>query len=171
VITNTNIFIAKTDDIPALVLLINKAYKGEGSKKAWTTERDLFDGLRTNENALTELLGDESAIILKYVNDHGGIIGCVYLQKQQSQIYLGLLSVLPDIQASGVGKQLLLAAEEYAREKNCNKIVMTVITIRRELVAWYKRRGYHLTGIKSFPQDKVNTPNQPLELFVLEKKI
>ena len=169
-ITNPNILIARTDDIPELVLLINKAYKGEGSKKAWTSETDLFDGLRTNENVLTELLSDENAIILKYINDKA-IIGCVYLQKQESQIYLGLLSVSPDTQASGVGKQLLIAAEEYAQEQNCDKIVMTVITIRKELVEWYKRRGYYPTGIKPFPQDKINVPNQQLELFVLEKKV
>jgi ribosomal protein S18 acetylase RimI-like enzyme len=170
-ISNPNIFIAGTEDIPELVLLINKAYRGEGSKKAWTSETALFDGLRTNENILTELLSDENAVILKYLNDNGSIIGCVYLQKQASQIYLGLLSVLPDIQASGVGKQLLTAAEEYAQEQNCDKIVMTVITVRHELVAWYKRRGYHSTGIKPFPQDKINIPNQELELLVLEKKI
>jgi N-acetylglutamate synthase-like GNAT family acetyltransferase len=170
-ITNPNIFIAKTGDIPELVLLINKAYKGEGSKKAWTSESNLFDGLRTNENVLTELLSDENAIIFKYVNDSGAIIGCVYMQKQESQIYLGLLSVSPDIQAASVGKQLLIAAEEYAQEKKCNKIVMSVITIRHELVEWYKRRGYYPTGVKPFPQDKVNIPNQKLELVMLEKKI
>ena len=170
-ITNPNILIAKIDDVPELVLLINKAYRGEGSKKAWTSETNLFDGLRTNENILTELFNDSNAIILKYLNDSGVIIGCVYLQKQESQIYLGLLSVSPDIQASGVGKQLLTAAEEYAKEQNYYKIVMTVITVRDELVAWYKRRGYHPIGIKPFPQDKVNVPNQKLELFVLEKKI
>ena len=170
-INNPNIFIAKTDDIPELAFLINKAYKGEGSKQAWTSEGDLFDGLRINENVLTELFGDENAIILKYVNDKGAIIGCVYLQKQESQIYLGLLSVSPDTQTAGVGKQLLIAAEEYTREQKCNKIVMSVITIRHELVEWYKRRGYYPTGIKPFPKDKVNIPNQQLELFILEKKI
>lgn len=169
--TNPNIFRAETGDIPALVLLINKAYKGEGSKRAWTSEGNLFDGLRTNENALTELLSDENAIMLKYVNDNGTIVGCVYLEKQDSQIYLGLLCVSPNIQASGIGKQLLIAAEEYAQEKNCNKIVLTVISIRHELVEWYKRHGYRPSGIKSFPQDKVNIPNQQLELFILEKKI
>ena len=168
--TSPNIFSAKTGDIPELVLLINKAYKGESSKRAWTSERNLFDGLRTNENALSELLGDENAIILKYVNDNGAIVGCVYLQKQESQIYLGLLCVSPDIQAAGIGKQLLIAAEEYAQKKNCNKIVLTVISIRHELVEWYKRNGYHQLGIKPFPQDKINIPNQELELFILEKK-
>src|SRR5215467_7709720 len=137
-ITNPNIFIAEVDDIPELVLLINKAYRGEGSQKAWTSETDLFDGLRTNETIVTELLTDENAVILKYLNDGGAIVGCVYLQKQESQIYLGLLSVSPDMQASGVGKQLLNAAEEYAQEQRYDKIVMTVITIRYELVEWYR---------------------------------
>ena len=167
--TNSHISIATTNDIPKLVSVINSAYRGQGSQKGWTSETDLFDGLRINIKTLTELMDNKNAVILKYVNDNV-VLGCVYLQKQHSQIYLGLLSVSPDIQASGIGKQLLTAAEEYARENNYLKIVMTVITVRTELVDWYKRRGYKPTGeVKPFPVDSIDTPNQKLELFVLEK--
>ena len=171
-ISNPHISIAKTSDIPQLVSLINSAYRGDDSKKGWTTEAELFDGMRINEEVLTNILSNNDAVMLKYTNSDSAIIGCVYLEKQESQMYLGLLSVSPDIQASGIGKQLLAAAEEYAHERDCNKISMTVITIRTELVEWYQRRGYKPTGeIKQFPQDKVNTPNQRLELFVMEKEV
>jgi hypothetical protein len=31
-------------DVPELTLLINSAYRGESSKKGWTTEANLIDG-------------------------------------------------------------------------------------------------------------------------------
>ena len=43
---------AELNDIKALNVLINSAYRGESSKKGWTTEADLLDGLRTDEEDL-----------------------------------------------------------------------------------------------------------------------
>src|SRR5215813_7496585 len=102
-ITDEHISIASENDMPKLVSLINSAYRGEGSEKGWTSEAELFDGVRTDAITLTELLSHKNAVILKYTNDEGAIVGCVYLQKQQTQMYLGLLSVSPDIQATGIG--------------------------------------------------------------------
>jgi hypothetical protein len=54
------------------------------------------------------------------------------------------------------------------------KIVMTVISVREELIAWYKRNGYVDTGAREpFPASDVHIPisNQPLEFIVLEKRI
>jgi ribosomal protein S18 acetylase RimI-like enzyme len=171
-ITNEYISIADLEDIDQLVKLINKSYRSDVAGKGWTSEKHLFNGVRTDKKTLLQLFTNKNAVILKYANDANDIIGCVYLEKQDSQIYLGLLCVQPDSQASGIGRELLRAAEEYAFTQHCRKIVMTVISIRDELIAWYKRRGYTFTGeIKPFPVDSLNTPNQPLELLVLEREI
>jgi GNAT superfamily N-acetyltransferase len=42
------------------------------------------------------------------------ITGCVYLKKQGDKIYLGTLTVSPLLQAQGIGRKLLAAAEAYA---------------------------------------------------------
>ena len=46
-------------------------------------------------------------------------------------------------------------AEQYARKLwGINKIWMTVISVREELIAFYQRRGYVRTGrLKPFPKD------------------
>lgn len=49
---------ALLEDIPALTTLINSAYRGETSKKGWTTEAHLLEGKRTNEEEMTEILQD-----------------------------------------------------------------------------------------------------------------
>ena len=166
--------IASPQDINALVALINGAYRGEASKKGWTTEADLVQGeLRTDIASLTDILKNKDAIMLKYVSENGDIAGCVYLHKQERRLYLGMLTVSPLLQGSGIGKKLLKAAEQYAKENNCSSIFMNVIYIRHELIAWYERHGYRQTDErKPFPTDqRFGIPTQVLEFLIMEKVV
>ncbi len=167
------ISIATLPDVPALVHLINSAYRGEGSKQGWTTEADLIGGLRTDAEELQKIINKSDSVLLKYVNETDTLIGCVRLKKQDDKIYLGMLSVSPTLQAKGIGKQLLQAAENYAQKENVPTIYMTVISVRPELIAWYERHGYQRTGeILPFePNEKFEILNQPLEFVVLEKRV
>jgi ribosomal protein S18 acetylase RimI-like enzyme len=164
---------ASPHDIPELTMLVNSAYRGDVSRKGWTTEADLLDGdRRTDEECLSHLLKKPDAVILKFVSDDH-ITGCVYLEKQGNAVYLGMLSVAPAVQAQGIGKELLHAAEEYARQQRCDSIVMTVISLRLELIQWYGRHGYKPNGeTKPFPEDeKFGKARQPLQFVVLEKQL
>ena len=167
--------ISKADahDIPALVILVNSAYRGEGSKKGWTTEADLLGGIRVDEDSLADMINKNDSVILKCVNENNQIIGCVYLQKQQQKLYLGMLTVLPQLQTAGIGKALLKESENYALLINCSAMVMTVISVRKELIEWYERRGYINTGeTKPFPTDPAfGIAKQKLEFIVMEKKL
>jgi ribosomal protein S18 acetylase RimI-like enzyme len=164
---------ATANDIPALVNLINSAYRGEGSKKGWTTEADLLGGIRTDEKSLSDMMNKPAAVILVCRSEANVITGCVYLQKQDNKLYLGMLTVSPELQAAGIGRQLLAAAEAHAKNTACSAITMTVISVRHELVAWYERHGYHKTGeTKPFPTDPAfGIPKQPLEFVVMDKII
>ncbi len=167
-----SITIATTADTQALVPLINSAYRGDASKKGWTTEANLLEGeLRTDIPFLTNLLNNPEANMLKYTVADGTIAGCVYLEKMERGLYLGMLTVSPLQQAGGIGKKLLAAAEVYGKEKGCSCIFMNVISLRHELIAWYERHGYHKTGeTKPMPGDnRFGTPTQPLEFLIMEK--
>jgi ribosomal protein S18 acetylase RimI-like enzyme len=164
---------AGPNDIPELTILINSAYRGDASRRGWTTEADLLDGeLRTDEPSLSQLFKNPDAVILKFVSG-GHITGCMYLEKQANALYLGMLSVSPTAQAQGIGKKLLNAAEEYARQHACASVVMTVISLRNELIDWYERHGYKRNGAtKPFPEDeRFGKARQPLQFIVLEKKL
>ena len=165
---------ANTQDIPALTELINSAYRGEASKKGWTTEADLLEGeLRTDIATLTELLKNPQAVILKYTLADGTIAGCVYLDKRERGLYLGMLTVSPLLQASGIGRQLLTAAEIYASENGSKSIFMNVISLRHELISWYERNGYMQTPERNPMPDnpRFGIPTQPLEFMIMEKII
>lgn len=170
---NLHSLIASDADIPQLVSLVNSAYRGDSSKKGWTTEADLLDGIRTDEEALGKMIHQPDSVTLKFTNNQGDLVGCVNLQKQGDKMYLGMLTVSPYIQAQGIGKEIVNVAEEYARQQGCSSVVMTVITVRHELIKWYERRGYHQTEEKRpFPADpRFGIPKQPLEFVVMEKQI
>ncbi len=164
---------ATIQDIPELNILINSAYRGESSKKGWTTEEHLLGGVRTDEDNLSQLLQKENVTILKYT-ENNQIIGSVYLEKQDNKLYLGMLTVSPELQGGGIGKKLMQAAEDFARNAKLNTISMTVISVRKELIAYYERRGYKNTGeTKPFPMTdpKFGLPKQFLEFIVMEKEI
>lgn len=161
---------ATIEDTGKLETLINSAYRGEESKKGWTTEADLLEGKRINTEELKIIITTADSVILKCTNEDD-IIGCVYLKKNDSKMYLGMLTVSPILQAGGVGKKILWASEEYAAQQQCDAIEMRVISIRHELIAWYERHGYHDTGKKiPFINDMVvNVQKQPLEFIIMEK--
>jgi ribosomal protein S18 acetylase RimI-like enzyme len=168
-----SVFPASINDVPSLVLLINSAYRGETSKKGWTTEADLLEGdLRTDIASLTELLNKSQATILKYTTPEGTIAGCVFLENQERGLYFGMLSVSPHLQAAGIGKQLMRAAEEYALKNYCRCIFMHVISVRYELIDWYKKQGYQLTGeVLPFIDTKFGKALLPIEFVVLHKDL
>jgi ribosomal protein S18 acetylase RimI-like enzyme len=162
---------ATIDDIPALNKLVNSAYRGDSSRKGWTTEADLLDGTRTDEHAIQEFFTKPDSTILKYV-DEEKIIGCVRLVKHGTQLYLGMFAVDPTIQNKGIGKKMLLAAETEARKQNCRSIDMTVISERIELIDWYKRNGYLEVGEKKpmvFDNPSGGIPKKDLYFITLEK--
>ncbi|CAM2987657.1 GNAT family N-acetyltransferase [Flavobacterium frigoris] len=167
------ITIATLQDVSDLNKLINSGYRGEYSKKGWTTEANILEGSRTNEAELKEIIGTNKNTLLKFTEDNQ-IIGCVLLVEKEQQLYLGMLTVSPELQNSGIGKKLLQQAEVHAQTLDLSKIVMTVISIRTELINWYKRHGYVDTGDREpFPVSDIHISivEQPLEFIVLEKKI
>lgn len=160
-------------DAPAINQLVNSAYRGEGSKQGWTTEADLLDGTRIDEAAVADLLAKPGTTILKYVDDNS-ILGCVELRKEKDKLYLGMLSVAPNTQGTGIGKKLLIAGEEHAKSLGINTMIMTVISVRKELIDWYVRHGYQLTGERKpfvVPDTRWGIPKKELEFVVLEKKL
>ncbi|OYX13839.1 GNAT family N-acetyltransferase [Brevundimonas diminuta] len=167
---------AAPDDVPALHRLIESAYRGDSAKAGWTHEADLLGGQRTDETELRDILADASRVLLLAEID-GVLTGCVQVAKQgEGLAYLGLLTVDPRRQAGGLGRWLIAAAEAEAIDRfGATRMEMTVIRQRVELIAWYERRGYLLTGeTRPFPLDdeRFGLPQtRELEFVVLEKAL
>jgi ribosomal protein S18 acetylase RimI-like enzyme len=143
---------ATEGDVPALVRLVNSAYRGDSSRLGWTTEADLLGGIRIDAKRLVTAIRTPGHVILAHERD-GAIVACVHLERTGDECYLGMLTTRPDLQNAGLGRQMVDAAEAWAVARwHARAMHMTVIVQRTELVRWYERRGYTRTGeLKPFP--------------------
>lgn len=135
-------------DVPAIVALVQSAYRGEASRAGWTTEADLLDGQRIDPQGVAEVIDKPASRVLlaEHPLSHE-LFACAHIEKQDDAGYFGMFSVSPGLQGAGVGGATLQEAERVARETwSCRSMRMTVIDVRNELIAWYERRGYRRTG-------------------------
>jgi len=148
---------ATVADVPALVALVNSAYRGDSSRAGWTTEADLLGGQRIDAERLADTIAAPSAVVLVH-EALGTPSACVQLERTDAyDCYIGMLTVQPTAQGGGIGRRLLEAAERWAVEHwHSRSVHMTVIVQRTELIAWYERRGYARTGrFEPFPYHDV----------------
>ncbi|WP_159015443.1 GNAT family N-acetyltransferase [Cognatiluteimonas profundi] len=161
-------------DVPAVVALVESAYRGDSSRRGWTTEADLVDGSRTSEeDVLATILRPRSRIVL--AEHDGALLACAHVADDGDAGYFGLFSVRPDLQGAGIGKAVMSEAERVAHEEWGLPIMrMTVIDVRQELIAFYQRHGYRRTGeVKPFPYGnaRVGQPRRDdLQFAILEKR-
>jgi ribosomal protein S18 acetylase RimI-like enzyme len=168
-------------DYPAIIDLANLAYRGTGPSASWNIE-DFIEGQRLNESLLREdLAAKPNAHLLTYRDDPDGpllgpVLGTVLLDPEKDGVwYLGLLTIRPDLQKRKLGRALLAAAEDFARQRGAHRIQMTVVNVRDILIAWYERRGYTVTGeTRPFPygDERFGRPlRDDLYFVVLEKDL
>ena len=161
---------ATPDDVDAIVVLVESAYRGEDSRQGWTTEADLLDGHRTDVAEVREVL----PYVL--VAEQGGeLIGCCTLLPRDGYAYFGMFAVQPGLQGGGTGSRLLAEAERVAAAGGAAYVEMTVLSVRRELIDFYLRRGYAETGeSRPFPygQGRLGQPRRDdLAFTVLSKQL
>jgi GNAT superfamily N-acetyltransferase len=160
--------VTRRDDLATLQPLIQRAYRGDDARAGWTHEADLLDGERIGVHELEAMIADPAERLLVGF-DGDRMVGCVRVANSGNGLaYLGLLCVDPLLQTGGYGKQLIAAAEATAhRDFGADRIEMTVIDKRAELIAFYERRGYSQIGTRDFPV----VVDPPLHMVVLEKPL
>jgi predicted N-acetyltransferase YhbS len=138
-----NIRLATERDFEAVMRLINTAFEVERFFKAED---------RVNTSALQEYFRKGSFLVS---DEEGELTGCVFVELKTGRAYLGLLSVDPSRQKSGIGRRLTSAAEEFARESGAHFMDITVVNLRTELPPIYEKLGYRVTGTAPFPSEQM----------------
>jgi predicted N-acetyltransferase YhbS len=134
---------ASETDYPAIVELINVAFRATGPTASWNIEAGIIEGQRMNDSLLHEDLekSPNANLLIHRDPGDGTIVGTVWLDPKPDGVwYLGLLTVKPGLQKQQLGRTLLAAAEEFAKERGARMIRMTVVNVRESLIAWYQRR-------------------------------
>jgi N-acetylglutamate synthase-like GNAT family acetyltransferase len=135
---------ASDEDVPALARLINAAF---------VVEQVVFDGNRVDDLGVRAYMSGGTFLVAE---DSGGLAGCVYIETRSDRSYLGLLSVQPAQQGAGLGRQLVGAGENLARESGSRVMDLRVISARGEkLLPFYQRLGYKVARTEPFPANLI----------------
>ena len=131
---------ATEQDAEALVALINAAFE---------VERPIFGGDRIDLRAVRNDLKRGTFLVTEDGNE---LVGCVYGELRDESGYVGLLSVEPARQGTGLGRRLMGAVEDFFREKGCKKVELRVVSAREPLPAFYRHLGYVEARIEAIPE-------------------
>ncbi len=150
---------ATEHDFDAILNLINQAFQ---------VERFFLSEDRLNAAELEFHFKTGTFLVTE---DDGKITGSVFVKLDEERAYFGLLSVDPSQQRNGVGRRLVAAAEEFAREMGAHFMDITVVNLRTELPGIYSKLGYQVNGQKPFPPEANHKLTQPVYLICMSKEL
>ena len=127
--------LVRAADVPALVALINDAYR--------PVDWWLFKQLRTDASDLRERLADPQAQPIVAEHD-GRIAGHLALWLRPDEAEFGLLATAVELQGRGIGTLLVEEAERRARDAGYAEIGLHCVH-ENGLPAYYASLGYRVT--------------------------
>jgi len=153
-------------DVDALVRVINRAY---------LVESHIFHGPRTTVDEIRERLGTPNACFLVIDDagpgaDHGALAGAVYVETRGERTYFGMLSVDPDRQGRGFGRELVTAAEAHGAAAGSRYIDIDIVEQRPELPPFYAALGYAPTGSRT-PYPDTEVTKVPVTMLHMSKRL
>ena len=117
-------------DADGIARLVNAAFLVE----QFFIERD-----RTNPATVLSLMEKGKFLVAE---DAANLVGCVHFELRGKRGYFGMLSIDPQRQGKGVGRQLVDAVEKYFRDAGCKFCDLKIVNVRTELHDLYHRWGY-----------------------------
>jgi ribosomal protein S18 acetylase RimI-like enzyme len=146
------------EDQPSMVPLINQAFVVE----------TFLEGERTSAPEIQAMFVT-GEFLLAIANDV--IVASVYTEVRGERGYFGMLSVRTSHQGTGLGRRMIQAAEQHCRAKGCKRMELTVLSLRAELPALYRKFGYDETGREPFQTTRLIDGNPPCELIHMSKQL
>ena len=147
-------------DATAIARLVNAAYR---RAEAYFIRGDRIDESEVETTARARFVPAGRARAARSC-------GSVYVEDRGDHGYIGLVSVDPGLQRSGLGRSVdgrgrALAGAMLGRPR----VELLVVNLRRELPSWYGKQGYREVGTRPFPPDAPNT--LPCHYLVMSKRL
>lgn len=150
--------LASMRDAEGITALINAAFR--------KAESFFIDGDRIDAESVRSLMNKGQFLV---ADKNGNSSGCVYVEFHGERAYLGLLSVDPQLQRTGMGSALLKAAEEHCAKAGCLFVDLRTVNLRTDNREFYGRRGYVETGTEPFLAEL--TPKLPCHFVNMSKTL
>jgi GNAT superfamily N-acetyltransferase len=144
-------------DAPAIARLVNLAY---------AVEHFFVAGDRTSPAVVADLMA--SGLFLVIDGADGALAACIFVAIQPPRAYFGMLAVDPAQQKHGFGRALIAAAESRAIDAGCTVMDIKVVDLRTDLLRFYDRLGYLVTGTEPYEHRPVL---QPCHFVTMEKAL
>jgi GNAT superfamily N-acetyltransferase len=159
--------------VEELVRLINAAY-AVGEAGLW-----LDGATRTEPSEIAEAIGTGGMLAATL---EGRLVGCAYVRPLDAGTAdLGLVSAAPDTWGSGVGRELVRAAEQLMRSLGVTTMQLELLVPKGwvhaekdRLRGWYTRLGYRVVRSAPFEQVAAHLESElatPCEFLIFHKPL
>ncbi|QKS72786.1 GNAT family N-acetyltransferase [Paenalkalicoccus suaedae] len=132
-------------DIEELTVVLNRAYKqlaDMGMRYVASHQNSTITRERIAQARCLVALDGERIVGTISFYPPGTKVSCPWYSKSDVAV-IGQFGVLPEYQGSGVGKRLLDAIEQYAREQDhMHHVALDTAETADHLIALYTKRGY-----------------------------
>jgi ribosomal protein S18 acetylase RimI-like enzyme len=150
---------AEEHDVSEMVETVNAAFEEE----AFFVNRP-----RTSAGQLVEQFRNGHFLLA-----HQGtqLVASVYCQVRGESGFIGMLAVRPGQQRRGLGRAIMLAAEDVLRRAGCRAAELTVVDVRIGIPGIYRKLGYHETGTEEPYEELRQKLTMPVKLIRMEKAL
>jgi hypothetical protein len=87
-------------------------------------------------------------------DDHIAGYARLFFNRDENRLYVPSMYLLPDFLGQGIGRRLLEAAEEYAAEKQVDRLWIGVMVKNRQALLFYRKVGFQFVREEPFTMGK-----------------
>ncbi len=123
-----------------------RAARSADLEALWALENNSFFSDRLSRRSLRHLLRGKHSACLVAADNTGALVGYVLVlfRRGSSLARIYSIAVAPTCRSQGLGKRLLIAAEQAARQQKCLFIRLEVRHDNQLALAFYRAQGYQL---------------------------
>src|SRR5579864_780647 len=99
--------VAGPGDVDGLRALVELCYRGDASRRGWTTEADVLAGPRTSAREITSVVGGSGSMMLCGERAGELVACCQLVRRDDGRAHVGMVCVRPDLQGRGLGRSVL----------------------------------------------------------------
>jgi GNAT superfamily N-acetyltransferase len=151
--------VATACDMDMMIAVVNAAFAVE----------HFIEGTRTDAERMLRMMQKGEFLVAE--DGTGRVVASAYTELRGERGYFGMLAVDPSRQGRGLGRVMIEAAEDHCRVRGCRWMDISVLTLRQELLPFYRKLGYAETRMEEFRPSRPLKPGFECRSIVMSKAL